>query len=141
MGTININQTDNPEIQDVDIMNITVHPGYNRRTKDNDIALIKLVKRVQTTDSVHPACLYQTHDNPRDLIIIGWGQIKVNGPATNILQKAILSSVDNSRCNESYQSALPRNINPEQLCAVSPDGKIDTCQVKSTLLVFFFSFL
>lgn len=128
LGTINVDAKNDPEMQDVEISNITIHPKYVRRTKANDIALIKLGKPVVSTDSVHAACLYQENDNPVDLIATGWGQTAVNGPSSQILLKAVINSVDNTKCNESYQAVIPRAITREQLCAGSPDGTKDTCQ-------------
>lgn len=80
MGKIDlIGNSDKLEAQDFDIKNFSVHPEYVRRTKDNDIALIKLNTAAKFTNFVHPACLYFKEDDPLGLVVTGWGKTNVKG--------------------------------------------------------------
>lgn len=65
--------SDGLQAYDYDIAEIIPHQGYVRRTKENDIALLKLKKRVPKTKSIHPACLYNIDDDPSPVIVTGWG--------------------------------------------------------------------
>lgn len=75
MGIIKLedNESANPKPQDYDIVNITIHPDYKKWEKLNDLALVKLNKRVTYTDYVHPACLYDKDDDPLGMVVTGWG--------------------------------------------------------------------
>lgn len=68
-----VNDEDKLQAQDIDVEDIVVHKNYSRRSKLNDIALIKLKKPVVLNTYVNPACLYTKDDDPKGLIITGWG--------------------------------------------------------------------
>lgn len=130
MGRVNLDaNTDLTQSHDYDIVNITVHPNYVRRTKINDIALIKLQKRVASTQTIHPACLYSRSDDPARVIVTGWGTTSAGGTGSKILQKATLKIVPNLRCNDTYITKVNKNIMETQICATSNDGTKDACQV------------
>lgn len=74
LGKLNLlTNEDNLEAQDFDVDSTIVHEQYTRRTKINDIALIKLKRSIVSTVYVHPACLYTKNDDPIGLIVTGWG--------------------------------------------------------------------
>lgn len=91
MGKIDlIGNTDKLEAQDFNIKNFSVHPEYVRRTKDNDIALIKLSNAAKVTNFVHAACLYFKEDDPFGLIVTGWGKTNVKGKIIFIIYSTIV---------------------------------------------------
>lgn len=59
------------------LQSIIKHPSYSHSAKKNDIALIKVSKRIYFTDFIRPACL---ETDPRDvgptvkLTVSGWGR-------------------------------------------------------------------
>lgn len=113
--------------EDIPIEKITVHPDYKRKTKLNDIALLKLARRPKMTNFVMPACLYLKETNPNEpLIITGWGKVAVDGGTSSLLQKATISTITIEKCNTDFQP-LNRSITTKQICAFSNEGK-DTCQ-------------
>lgn len=127
MGMINITATHKEDmVQEFDIENITVYPDYNWKRKTNDIALIKLNAAVNFTEYVHPACVYDKTDNPKGLLITGWGTTSFSGDDSQILQKASLEPVDLTECNRTYMSIENRRLFDFQICAL--DSKSDTCQ-------------
>lgn len=74
LGKVDISDdTDNLQSYDYDIAKVTAHPNYVRRSKENDIALLKLTDRLPITKYVQPACLYSKSDDPSPLIVTGWG--------------------------------------------------------------------
>lgn len=74
VGKVNI--SDNSSLYDYDVVKTIPHPKYVIRTKENDIALLKLSNRVSINKFVHPACLYNKNDDPSPLIVTGWGYTK-----------------------------------------------------------------
>ena len=60
---------------DVDVTKIINHSGYDTTTHVNDIALLKLAKKVTFSASVRPICVPeedQSYDN-RQATVVGWG--------------------------------------------------------------------
>ena len=52
------------------------HPDYRPPGKYNDIALLKLDRRVQFNDFIRPACLYTSnHFTVSKTVATGWGRI------------------------------------------------------------------
>lgn len=58
------------------------HPNYSAVTKKNDIALIKLTKRIEFGPNIRPACLEMElrdkHDSV-ELNVTGWGTTEAEG--------------------------------------------------------------
>lgn len=79
LGVLDLLGADGPVPQDIEVMNIIVHPNYKPRPRHHDIALLELRTLVIEGLTVHPACLYQEDDVPEKLLISGWGVTKVNG--------------------------------------------------------------
>lgn len=60
LGDQNLDRSDEgSEPVDYNIEKFIVHPNFNRRTKDNDIALIRLKTIVTFSTFIRPACLHQ----------------------------------------------------------------------------------
>lgn len=110
------------------LRSIRIHPGYNRTTLQNDIALLELVSPSKIT----PITLYsgqstQTVDPSllgRVVTAIGWGLADNTSswyyPAK--LRQVSLPVVADSMCNAGY----PYPLLPSQFCAGYYEGK-DTC--------------
>ncbi|XP_025831834.1 serine protease persephone-like isoform X2 [Agrilus planipennis] len=130
LGKIDVHgNSDNLVAEDYRISTTFIHPEYNRRKREHDIALLRLKKRVKNTDYIHPACLFTKPENPEKVIVTGWGSTSYNDyKGSNVLQKAVLHSVPNTHCNQTYFSRLSQVITPSQLCAGSKDASTDTCQ-------------
>lgn len=61
---------------DFGIENIIVHPDYTRKSRYNDIALIKLNSSVEFTKKVRPACLWQDYlVNYTQALVTGYGHV------------------------------------------------------------------
>lgn len=61
---------------DFGIDNIIVHPDYTRKSRYNDIALIKLNGSVEFTKKVRPACLWQDYSvNYTKALVTGYGHV------------------------------------------------------------------
>ncbi|XP_074600307.1 polycomb protein SCMH1-like isoform X1 [Brevipalpus obovatus] len=117
---------------------VIVHPSYEHTQFYNDIALIKLKKRLKFGELVRPVCLPPANHipNPQDtLVISGWGFTEYNGPRSKTLLKATLNVIPRKECNQSYSTLgsprIRKGITDHFLCAGTPDGKKDACQSDS----------
>ncbi|WP_052700808.1 trypsin-like serine protease [Methylocucumis oryzae] len=110
------------------VKRIIRHPSYNKRTENNDLALIQLTTKVTNTDTL-PLII----DNPNltgiDATIIGWGALSErdsdNGDYPEQLYEATLPIVSNTACKASYGA---RWITDNMLCAGYKAGGVDSCQ-------------
>lgn len=107
---------------------IVINPHYNKRRKDNDIAMMRLELEVTYTDYIQPICLpeeSQLFPPGRICSIAGWGRLVHQGPTPNILQEAHVPLVSNEKC----QQQMPEyNITENMVCAGYEEGGIDSCQ-------------
>ncbi|ELK15909.1 Enteropeptidase [Pteropus alecto] len=107
---------------------IVINPHYNKRMKDNDIAMMHLEFKVNYTDYIQPICLPEENQLfPAGKIcsIAGWGSVVYQGPTVNILQDADVPLLSNEKC----QQQMPEyNITKNMVCAGYEEGGIDSCQ-------------
>ena len=69
---------------------IHVHPQYNTKTSDYDLALIKLESPVQLNDRVKTACLPGPNTQfpaGTNCIISGWGKLREGGSSPQVSKR------------------------------------------------------
>ncbi|POI34413.1 hypothetical protein CIB84_001835 [Bambusicola thoracicus] len=113
------------------ITHISVHPGFNRETFENDLALFKLHSAVHYSSYIQPICLPPAHPqlythNGTKCFISGWGRIAEKGRTSSVLQEAEVEIIPSHVCNSS--DAYGGLINANMICAGFPSGGIDSCQ-------------
>ncbi|XP_042563574.1 mannan-binding lectin serine protease 2 isoform X2 [Clupea harengus] len=114
---------------------VFIHPDYHHGVDfNNDIALIKLQKRVPINDMVMPVCLpgrdkrytLKTDEMGK---VSGWG---VSSSARNslYLQYTHLPVVDHGVCKAKYDAFEDKKltVTENMICAGLPDGGRDSCQ-------------
>jgi len=107
-----------------------MHPDYNSRTHENDIALIRLHQPLDLTDpDVTEVCMpdRQTTTIPSDntsLVAIGWGTLFSDGSTTNDLRQVTVRAIN--ELNPFCSTIIKNSVN--QFCAGVPGGGKDTCQ-------------
>ena len=110
----------------VDVASYKNHQGYNSKTHANDIAIIRLAKDVQFTESIRPITMATQDPAPgTPAVVTGWGTTKEGAftlPTT--LQEVTVDIVSRQSCQNSYGSKY--DINASMLCAASPNK--DACQ-------------
>ncbi|KPJ19906.1 Serine protease snake [Papilio machaon] len=77
-GIVNILGVDKNGVppQDVPISRVIVHDKYHAPKRYYDIALIELIKNVEFTRSIHPACLWTKENEISGKgIVAGWGVV------------------------------------------------------------------
>uniref|UniRef100_A0A1I8NBH8 Peptidase S1 domain-containing protein n=1 Tax=Musca domestica TaxID=7370 RepID=A0A1I8NBH8_MUSDO len=130
LGSQNLNETSKHQV-DIKILVIILHPKYRSSSYYHDIALLKLTRDVEFSETIQPACLWQQPDMDMDLAIAtGWGRTEFMGPKSNDLQKVDLNIIDQKICKDIYRKErrLPRGIIEGQFCAGHLEGGKDTCQ-------------
>ena len=103
MGRYDLDDLRDYDFEVMDVVEAFVHPGYNKETVNNDIALIMLERQ-----SIHPYVkLNADSDVPTtgdDLRVKGWGDIDPsdNGQLTSDeLRETTVSYIPNAICEQS----------------------------------------
>ncbi|KAG5674162.1 hypothetical protein PVAND_004146 [Polypedilum vanderplanki] len=105
----------------VRISQFILHTGFNQRTNENDIALVKLATQLTFNNGIQAACLPFKFINiplvSHNVQAVGWGTLEFAGPQTNILQHVTLQIVNYGNCTKN------------QICTYGKNK--DTCQSDS----------
>ncbi|XP_055710125.1 trypsin-2-like [Phlebotomus papatasi] len=117
-------QTPNTFISDV--ARLVIHPGYNRRTNADDIAILILKNIVPASHSSFRPITLRTVPIDRDAVceIAGWGATMEDGAGSNSLLAANVSIIDFNFCNNTYLGILTNGM----VCAGRMEGGVDSCQ-------------
>lgn len=111
---------------------VIVHPDYESKTLENDLALIKLKKPVPFREDIQPICLPAINEDFTGLdgYATGWGLTdfdKRQLPET--LQIVRLPIISNKRCQSMYKKAgHDKLITEMDLCAGYAKGGMDACE-------------
>lgn len=110
------------------VSKIYMHPKYNSKTEEFDIALMRADKPFTMNECVGTACL-PSSDVPEDTTvwITGFGDLKEDGKSPSQLQESYVNVVSNSACQKSYKG---EKITSDMLCASGTRGgkPTDACQ-------------
>ncbi len=113
---------------------IIVHPDFVFPKFVNDVALMKLDRRVKWSEKAKPICLPDRKERTgRGLgYLAGWGYDGEGGEPTKDLHMARLPILDNGVCQEWIKSKNKRvTLLPQQMCAGYEKGQTDGCQADS----------
>lgn len=123
------------------VVQLIQHPDYDRYTKYNDIALLRLEKKIAFNGFVRPACLADSFESTLDskIIATGWGHTKWTGEGSSVLQKVSLDLFNHTICSYIYSNNLMIS-NETQICAGSFTSSNDTCTVIETGFNSFYLF-
>ncbi|XP_031624690.1 serine protease persephone-like [Contarinia nasturtii] len=140
LGKVSLNDTYTDVIRAsyYSIENITRHPNYSSVTKKNDIALIRLTKKIYFSNTIRPACLHtDMNDVDTKLIVTGWGSTDLNRSNSHSyqLRKIEINTTPLRECNNIYFNSnqlwnLPSfryGISDGQYCTFDPIEKNDAC--------------
>ncbi|KAJ8672960.1 hypothetical protein QAD02_004221 [Eretmocerus hayati] len=118
---------------DVRIQKKIIHPRFNPRQLENDIAILKLDKEVKFTDEIHPICLPSANDFRTEDIegtnpfVAGWGLTQFQGSASAVLRETQVPVVDTATCRKSYEQKNMM-IDDRVICAGDTVLGQDSCQ-------------
>ena len=107
-----------------------MHANYNAKTFENDIAILKLNRKVTFSDSIKAACLPFADVDYVDkkATVAGWGTIYFGGPTSQQLLEVDVGIWNNTDCANNYRR-LNRNVLDTMMCAGDATGGGDACQV------------
>lgn len=113
------------------VVSFKVHEKYNKKTNENDIALIKLGEKVTT---LYPLTLPDPGSNDtyvgQNATILRWGNRKSNeGTTQRVLLTADVQVISNNDCSDSYNGT---DIFDSSLCASSLAKNEGNCQDESS---------
>lgn len=147
LGTITLNSPENhPCPEEFNVIERIVHPKYIASERYNDIALLKLDRKVNFNPHMRPACLPSSPELAigEKFTAMGWGQTGYAAPRTNSLIFVGIEKFSHKVCNEIFQDAnkLPRGIiDDTQICAGSKTSIDDTCPVNNLIMIISFIFM
>jgi len=132
------------EGQKISLSRIIIHPSYNRKTNENDIALLYLSKPINLADpNVAKMCLPAVPELEqsrypvvtKSIVAIGWGTTSQGGSVSDTLRQVTVKTVASK--DKTCKSTI-RNDKLQFCAAVSGGGK-DTCQGDSGGPIMYYS--
>ena len=115
------------EGQRIPLSNIIIHPDYNGRTKENDIAVLQLNRSIDFNDmNVARICLPRVSTSEQSrypivqkpVVAIGWGRTTFNGSISNALRQVTVKTV--AKNERKCQNAIGNDA--LQFCAAVDGG-------------------
>ncbi|TRY77363.1 hypothetical protein TCAL_00164 [Tigriopus californicus] len=109
------------------------HPNYIDNVLTNDVALIKLPRKVTYSETILPVCLplrnnEETHPTVGQIMVTaGWGLVEAQGNNRKIsrtLNKLRLNVISNRDCRKTYGS----KVKDTNICAQNFGNRASTCQ-------------
>lgn len=112
-------------VQDIPISHVIVHPGYQKSTYRDNIALLVLKSKIKYSVTSQPICLPESWSvTSNDGILVGWGKTAGQTETPFRQQTLFLPIVTLRQCEKIYGKTLP--ISDEQICAGGERGQ-DAC--------------
>ncbi|XP_061452906.1 trypsin-like [Rhineura floridana] len=104
---------------------VIVHPGYDPRTKNNDLMLVKLLTPVCLNNKVNIIDLPTNCPVPgTECVVSGWGTTtSPQASFPNVLHCANITIVNQNACQAIYPSYFTENM----VCAGKVEGEADAC--------------
>ncbi|XP_039233576.1 serine protease Hayan isoform X1 [Drosophila yakuba] len=137
LGALSIENPE-PGYQDIDVIDVQIHPNYSGSSKYYDIAILQLADDAKESEVIRPACLYTDRTDPpanSKYYVAGWGVMNVtNRAVSKILLRAALELVPADKCNASFAEqpsanrTLRNGVIASQLCAADRNQRKDACQ-------------
>ncbi|EFN77168.1 Serine proteinase stubble [Harpegnathos saltator] len=113
------------------VRRVIVNRGYDPATFENDLALLELETPVQFDEHIVPICMPDDGIDftGRMATVTGWGRLKYNGGVPSVLQEVQVPIMENSVCQEMFQTAGHSKLILESfLCAGYANGQKDSCE-------------
>lgn len=134
--TLNGRKVCAPNALDLQIEEILPHENYQPQSRNqlNDIALVRLARRVQYTEFIKPICLQSdkqikvTDLLGQSLVVTGFGATE-KASSSNMKLHVSLNVVENEMCNKNFRGEGRRLNDTLQICAGGAKNE-DSCKGK-----------
>jgi len=111
------------------IIKVLGHRYWNKRSRYNDIALLKSNARIIFNDGVTPICLPNKDVCINDhtaCVVTGWGRTAEGGDTSDVLQEVAVRTLPDDMC--ARKLIYDKHVNAEkQVCAGFVEGGKDSC--------------
>jgi len=119
-----------PDEQRRSIAQAILHPDYNSRTLDNDIALLRLSSPLDLSVAKASPVVLNDDDNcptsGAQCDVAGWGTLSSGGSTPDVPHSVTVPAVSNAECIEQYGQG---EITDNMVCAGAIGvGGVDSCQ-------------
>ena len=109
-----------------------MHPSYDHRIFDYDIALLRLSTPLPGyNETMSPICLPTASSNfppGTNCSVTGWGRTHQSGWTSNKLRVARVPIIEHARCKQQYLESTGDTVTDRMICAGYEQGKIDSCK-------------
>uniref|UniRef100_A0A1A9VFY2 CLIP domain-containing serine protease n=1 Tax=Glossina austeni TaxID=7395 RepID=A0A1A9VFY2_GLOAU len=117
-----------PPVEDFGVERIIVHPKYTVRSTSNDVALVRLDRKVEFKTHIKPICLPTTQrsievNTNEKIFVAGWGATEA-GSQSSLLLKAFVQRYNDSVCRNAFKIELSE----KHICAGDVENGHDTCK-------------
>lgn len=133
LGEHNLNTETDGVHEDFEIELRMINENFSPISFANDIAILKLAKKVTFRDRIQPVCLPFDAEKfaPGNLVtesglVAGWGAVSFNNVSSSVLLHVPLPIIPEAECREKYEVFNQVVIDESTLCAGR--GGQDACQ-------------
>ncbi|KAH6931699.1 hypothetical protein HPB50_027245 [Hyalomma asiaticum] len=126
LGAHNI-QEQSENVRDIEVSRIREHPGFQKDTFMNDIAVLRLKRPVKFDEYIRPVCLPERDDESyfgKNAVATGWGTQTFGGPYSEVLREVKLVVWNNTECDNRFAQPITEVF----LCAGPKKREGDACQ-------------
>ncbi|XP_062129250.1 serine protease grass-like [Drosophila sulfurigaster albostrigata] len=120
IDSVRLGVAENSTVEEIDVEKIIMHPDFKLNPITyNDIALVKLDRKVDFKENISPICLpvnedlQQKVETLEGLLLTGLSHGNANTERNNILREINVSRVDRPKCSKSFRNFT---IEPTQIC-------------------------
>lgn len=106
----------------VGVLEVFIHPDYDNREYDYDLAIVKLASPLEFSEEIQPIRIPAASDQSKDgdmMLVSGWGNTQSSKEDPKHLRAAEVPVVSQEVCQKAY----PRhNITDNMICAGYAQG-------------------
>ncbi|XP_078522194.1 serine protease 56 [Lissotriton helveticus] len=127
VGDYDLSQPDEGETV-LGVNRIVIHPKFNQKTFNNDLALVELTTSTLGLENASPVCLPEFLQDPpagTPCFIAGWGSAYQDGPSADVVMEARVPMLSQDSCRNALGKDL---LTSTMFCAGYLSGGIDSCQ-------------
>ncbi|XP_055949631.1 limulus clotting factor C-like isoform X2 [Argiope bruennichi] len=140
-----IKGNNNTLVQERESCRTVLHPEFNHRTFENDIALVNFEPPVQFTEKIRPICLPTSDSTARNVVpetkgFVSGYESTTRGPPSKVMQKIQIPVVSEPTCKEAHRKKrLTLPITPGMFCAGLEEGVPGFCSMASGSPMVFYN--